>query len=103
MRQVTRGRRIADYELLQLYDRLSLYFCMRDVESGGRAVESSGVAAGTAADDRDVMVSCGHASKPYRWPGLAVRPVLCRDVRDLLPHNRSARYGSGSALTFALP
>jgi hypothetical protein len=24
-----------DYELLQLYDRLSLYFCMRDVESAG--------------------------------------------------------------------
>ena len=23
-----------DYELLQLFDRLSLYFCMRDVEAG---------------------------------------------------------------------
>jgi hypothetical protein len=26
-----------DYELLQLYDRLSLYFCMQDVEAGGPA------------------------------------------------------------------
>ena len=30
-------RRWADYELLQLYDRLSLYFCMRDVERGEEA------------------------------------------------------------------
>jgi len=28
------GNRWDDYELLQLYDRLSLYFCMRDVENG---------------------------------------------------------------------
>src|SRR5438445_13493504 len=28
------GERRPDYELLQLYDRLSLYFCMRDVEAG---------------------------------------------------------------------
>ena len=28
------GDRRGDYELLQLFDRLSLYFCMRDVESG---------------------------------------------------------------------
>ena len=26
----------ADYELLQLFDRLSLYFCMRDVEAARR-------------------------------------------------------------------
>jgi hypothetical protein len=31
------GDRRADYELLQLYDRLSLYFCMRDVEGGEEA------------------------------------------------------------------
>ncbi len=31
------GDRRADYELLQLYDRLSLYFCMRDVEAGEEA------------------------------------------------------------------
>ena len=30
-----------DYELLQLYDRLSLYFCMRDVEAA-RPVELQG-------------------------------------------------------------
>jgi uncharacterized protein DUF3891 len=29
--------RWANYELLQLYDRLSLYFCMRDVEAGEAA------------------------------------------------------------------
>ncbi|HZT45335.1 MAG TPA: DUF3891 family protein [Gaiellaceae bacterium] len=28
------GERQADYELLQLFDRLSLYFCTRDVEAG---------------------------------------------------------------------
>jgi len=28
------GVREADYALLQIYDRLSLYFCMRDVEAG---------------------------------------------------------------------
>jgi hypothetical protein len=32
------GEHRREYELLQLYDRLSLYFCMRDVE-GGEAAE----------------------------------------------------------------
>ena len=31
------GERQADYELLQLFDRLSLYFCMRDVVAGEAA------------------------------------------------------------------
>jgi Protein of unknown function (DUF3891) len=31
------GDRWGDYELLQLFDRLSLYFCMRDVEAGEAA------------------------------------------------------------------
>jgi hypothetical protein len=31
------GDRRGEYELLQLFDRLSLYFCMRDVESGEAA------------------------------------------------------------------
>jgi len=31
------GAREDDYALLQLYDRLSLYFCMRDVEAGEEA------------------------------------------------------------------
>jgi Protein of unknown function (DUF3891) len=31
------GDRRPDYELLQLFDRLSLYFCMRDVENGEAA------------------------------------------------------------------
>ncbi len=31
------GEHRADYDLLQLYDRLSLYFCMRDVEAGEAA------------------------------------------------------------------
>jgi hypothetical protein len=31
------GEHRRDYELLQLYDRLSLYFCMRDVEAGEQA------------------------------------------------------------------
>ena len=32
---VAEDDRWRDYELLQLYDRLSLYFCMRDCENGG--------------------------------------------------------------------
>jgi hypothetical protein len=31
------GEQRRDYELLQIYDRLSLYFCMRDVEAGESA------------------------------------------------------------------
>jgi hypothetical protein len=31
------GERRADYDLLQIYDRFSLYFCMRDVEAGEEA------------------------------------------------------------------
>lgn len=31
------GEHRADYELLQLYDRFSLYFCMRDVDAGEQA------------------------------------------------------------------
>ena len=31
------GARQGDYALLQIYDRLSLYFCMRDVEAGEAA------------------------------------------------------------------
>lgn len=34
---VDEEQRWSDYELLQLYDRLSLYFCMRDVERGEEA------------------------------------------------------------------
>ena len=37
----TPGERQADYELLQLFDRLSLYFCLRDLE-GGEAAELQG-------------------------------------------------------------
>jgi hypothetical protein len=40
---VSDDERWSDYELLQLYDRLSLYFCMRDVETnGGEPVELQG-------------------------------------------------------------
>ena len=31
------GEHRGDYELLQLFDRLSLYFCLRDVEAGEAA------------------------------------------------------------------
>ena len=34
---VDEDQRWSDYELLQLFDRLSLYFCMRDVEGGEEA------------------------------------------------------------------
>jgi hypothetical protein len=40
---VSDDERWRDYELLQLYDRLSLYFCMRDVDgNGGEPVEVQG-------------------------------------------------------------
>jgi hypothetical protein len=40
---VSDEERWRDYELLQLFDRLSLYFCMRDVETdGGEPVEIQG-------------------------------------------------------------
>ena len=40
---VSEDERWRDYELLQLYDRLSLYFCMRDCENaGGDPVELQG-------------------------------------------------------------
>ena len=37
VRRRARASSRADYELLQLFDRLSLYFCMRDVEAGEAA------------------------------------------------------------------
>jgi hypothetical protein len=40
---VSEDERWRDYDLLQLYDRLSLHFCMRDVEAdGGEPVELQG-------------------------------------------------------------
>jgi hypothetical protein len=61
-----------DYELLQLYDRLSLYFCMRDVEAG-EAAELAGYRLEPAGAWR-VRIA------PYPFAGRSARFSLLRRV-----------------------
>ena len=73
------GERRADYELLQLYDRLSLYFCMRDVE-GGEAAELQGY--------RLEPVAPWHVRiAPYPF---GESPVRCSLVRRVIPKGAGA-------------
>jgi hypothetical protein len=68
------GERRGDYELLQLYDRFSLYFCMRDVE-GGEAAELQGY--------RLEPVAPWHVRvAPYPF---AESPLRCSLVRRVIP------------------
>ena len=63
-----------DYELLQLYDRLSLYFCMRDVEAG-EAAELQGY--------RVEPVAPWHVRiTPYPF---GESPLRCSLVRRVIP------------------
>ena len=79
-------RRWEDYELLQLFDRLSLYFCMRDVE-GGEAAELQGY--------RLEPVAPWHVRlSPYPF-GESPRAVLARAARD--PEERRTSTCSGRA------
>jgi Protein of unknown function (DUF3891) len=69
---VPEDRRWADYGLLQAFDRLSLYFCMRDVENG-EAAELEGLRLQPLAPWR-VRV------EPYPFTGRSVRFELLRRV-----------------------
>jgi hypothetical protein len=68
-------QRWRDYELLQLYDRLSLYFCMRDCEGdgGGGPVELQGYTLELLGPWRVRM-------SPYPFEGLPARFELVRRV-----------------------
>jgi hypothetical protein len=69
-----------DYELLQLYDRLSLYFCMRDCENGGgKPVELQGYTLELVAPWRVRMSPYPFADSPA--PFELVRRVLPKHGR----------------------
>jgi hypothetical protein len=63
---VDEEHRWADYELLQLYDRLSLYFCMRDVETG-EAAELQGYRLEPAGPWRVRLAPFPFAESPARF------------------------------------
>jgi hypothetical protein len=67
------GDRQEDYELLQLFDRLSLYFCMRDLE-GGEAAELQGYKLGPIGPWHVRMTPFPFASNPSGFS--LVRRVL---------------------------
>lgn len=69
-----------DYELLQLYDRLSLYFCMRDVEAdGGEPVELQGYTLELLGPWRVRMSPFPFGASPARFE--LVRRVMPKSAR----------------------
>jgi hypothetical protein len=75
---VTEEERWRDYELLQLYDRLSLYFCLRDVEAaGGDTVELQGFTLELVGPWRVRMSPYPFAESPARFE--LVRRLLPKD------------------------
>jgi hypothetical protein len=80
------GEHRADYELLQLYDRLSLYFCMRDVEVG-EAADLQGYRLDPAAPWHVLMRPYPLVESPARFS--LVRRVIPKgastDVRKTAP------------------
>jgi hypothetical protein len=69
-----------DYELLQLYDRLSLYFCMRDVETdGAEPVELQGYTLELAGPWRVRMAPFPFDVSPARFE--LVRRVMPKSAR----------------------
>lgn len=71
-------QRWSDYELLQLYDRLSLYFCLRDCENGGvDPVELQGYTLELAEPWRVRIRPYPFAESPARFE--LVRRVLSKD------------------------
>jgi hypothetical protein len=77
---VADDERWRDYELLQLYDRLSLYFCMRDCENGGgEAVELQGYRLELVAPWRVRMEPFPFRESPARFE--LVRRVLPKGAR----------------------
>jgi Protein of unknown function (DUF3891) len=79
---VGEDERWRDYELLQLYDRLSLYFCMRDVDRGEEA-ELQGHRLEPLAPWRIRMQPFPFAEEPARFT-LARRLVPKSGLRDIL-------------------
>jgi len=78
---VSDDERWSDYDLLQLYDRLSLYFCMRDVESdGAEPVELQGYTIELRAPWRVRM-------NPYPF---AESPATFELVRRVMPKSENA-------------
>jgi Protein of unknown function (DUF3891) len=80
------GDHQADYELLQLFDRLSLYFCMRDVE-GGEAAEVQGYSLGPVAPWHVRMDPYPFATSPGRFTLLrrVIPKTGAPDVRGVQP------------------
>ncbi len=79
---VDEEQRWRDYELLQLYDRLSLYFCMRDVERGEDA-ELQGYRLEPVAPWRIRMQPFPFRGEPARFS--LVRRVVPKDgMREIL-------------------
>jgi hypothetical protein len=77
---VSDHQRWRDYELLQLYDRLSLYFCMRDCESdGAEPVELQGYTLELLAPWRVRMAPYPFAESPARFE--LVRRVMPKAAR----------------------
>jgi hypothetical protein len=77
---VSEDERWRDYELLQLYDRLSLYFCMRDCENGaGDPVELQGYTLELLGPWRVRMSPFPFGEKPARFE--LVRRVLPKNGR----------------------
>jgi hypothetical protein len=72
------GDRWSDYELLQLFDRLSLYFCMRDVE-GGEGAELQGYGLEPIAPWHVRMTRFPFGDRPGRFS--LVRRVVPKDGR----------------------
>jgi len=70
----------SDYELLQLYDRLSLYFCLRDCENGGlEPVELQGYTLELVAPWRVRMTPYPFGDSPARFE--LVRRVMAKTAR----------------------
>lgn len=73
------GEHRRDYELLQLFDRLSLYFCMKDVE-GGEAAEVQGY-------ELEPLAPWRVRIRPYPF---ASAPAQFSLVRRVLPKSGAA-------------
>jgi Protein of unknown function (DUF3891) len=84
---VDEERRWADYELLQAYDRLSLYFCMRDVVAGEE---------GEVQGYRIQPLGPWHVRmEPYPFAEATTR---CSLLRRLVPKRARAQDGFGREL-----
>ncbi len=80
----TEDERWRDYELLQIYDRLSLYFCMRDVESASdEPVEIQGYTVELTAPWSVRLSPFPFGASPVRF-SLLRRVIAKDDRRDLL-------------------